>query len=72
MVNYHLHNIGLEEESTCRFCGEVDETTEHVVCHCDALIRDRYQLLGDSYLEPGRVKQLRLNRVLSFIERIGL
>ena len=64
LVNYHLYNIGLSNEPDCRFCGEEDETTEHLTCRCDAL--------GDRFLEPEDIRRIHPVRILSFLRRIGL
>ena len=72
LVNYHLHNIGLNNDPTCRFCGAEVETTAHVICLCDALVSSRFQYLGDRFLEPENVRCIRPSRVLSFLKKIGL
>lgn len=72
MVNYHLKNIGLVDSSSCRFCYEDDETTEHLVCFCTALEGIRLVHLGDTTVEPGVIRHIQSGRVLSFLGKLGL
>ena len=72
LTNYHLHKLRLSNESECRFCSEVDETTEHLVCQCDALVNVRLHTIGDRYLEPMEIWRARPDNVHSFLKRIGL
>ena len=41
---YHRHKIGLAKSPLCRLCGEDNETSTHILCHCPA-IGDKRQLL---------------------------
>ena len=72
VVNYHLQKIGLSTDSDCRFCHEADETAEHIVCECDALVNFRLRYLGDRWTEPRELRDIGLERVAPFLKRIGL
>jgi hypothetical protein len=52
-VRGHLRIIGLfDGDPSCRFCGMETETVQHLVCCCEALSRQRYNVLGVMFLEP--------------------
>jgi hypothetical protein len=43
-VRTHLH--------TCRFCKEKDETVQHIICCCEALAHQRFNVFGYLVVEP--------------------
>jgi hypothetical protein len=46
-VRKHLHTMGLfNGDPTCRFCGMEAETVQHIICCCEALARQRYNVLA--------------------------
>jgi hypothetical protein len=46
-VRKHLHTVGLfNGDPTCRFCGKETETVQHIICCCEALARQRYNVFG--------------------------
>ena len=52
-VRGHLSTIGLfDGDPSCRFCGMEAETVQHLVCHCEALSRQRDNVLGELTTEP--------------------
>lgn len=68
----HLKNMGLENDSTCRFCGEEEEEPIHILTNCGALIHKRHRRFGYYYLEGGEVPQLKPIHILKFLTEIGL
>jgi hypothetical protein len=51
-VRKHLHIMGLfDGDPTCRFCGKETETVQHIICCCEALARQRYNVFGFGSLE---------------------
>jgi len=44
----HLKQIGLGKQGDCRFCGDEEETPEHLLCDCDAVSNIRTNLFGSS------------------------
>ncbi|XP_020299230.1 uncharacterized protein LOC109863382, partial [Pseudomyrmex gracilis] len=42
----HLFNLGLVEESSCRFCSEEGEDSVHILCRCPSLALKRFRFLG--------------------------
>ena len=52
-VRGHLRTIGLYDgDPTCRFFVLETETVQHLVCCCEALLRQRYNALGELTIEP--------------------
>jgi hypothetical protein len=71
-VRGHLRIIGLfDGDPSCRFCGMETETVQHLVCHCEALSRQRYNVFGVLIFE---LKDLSTATVsdLCFIRNTGL
>ena len=47
-VRGHLRTIGLfDGDPSCRVCGMETETLQRLVCRCEALSRQRYNVLGE-------------------------
>lgn len=36
-----MHNLNLAENAICRFWKEEEETSLHVICHCEDLVRTK-------------------------------
>ena len=52
-VRGHLCTIGLYDgDPSCRFCGLETQTVQHLVCCCEALSRQRYNVLRGLTIEP--------------------
>jgi hypothetical protein len=52
-VRGHLFTIGLfDGDPICRCCGMETETVQHIVCRCEALTRQRYDVFGKLIIEP--------------------
>ena len=52
-VRGHLRTIGLfDGDPSCRFCGMETETVQKLVCRCEALSRQRYNVFGELIIEP--------------------
>jgi hypothetical protein len=46
-VRTHLRTVGLfEVDPSCRFCMKEAETVQHIICCCEALARQRFNVLG--------------------------
>jgi hypothetical protein len=44
----HLYTMGLfEGDPTCRYCRKETETVQHIICCCEALARQRYNVFGN-------------------------
>jgi hypothetical protein len=52
-VRGHLYTMGLfDGDPTCRFCGKETETVHHIMCNCEALARQRYNVFGNLTVQP--------------------
>lgn len=68
----HRRKLLLERSSECRFCGEEEETPEHLLTVCEAVARSRATHLGDYVVLEGDIPSLTPYQLLSFIKAIGL
>lgn len=68
----HLHKMKLTAVSTCRFCKEVPETMEHVICNCVALHRKRRMNLGRAEISAREAYTKDAALIIDFIEGVGL
>ena len=71
------HNFLLHHEKTitrgedCRLCNSEEETTQHMIFHCDALAVKRADTLGKYFLDPKKDK-LDIRNVIEFIKSADL
>ena len=66
-LRYHLHKIGLSQETDCRLCLEDDETTTHILCDCPALARLRRGFFQQEFLRPMDVKSSSIKDLIALI-----
>jgi hypothetical protein len=72
-VRGHLSNIGLfDGDSICRCCGMETETVQHIVCRCEALARQRYEVFGKLTTEPKDISTISIRDLCLFIRSAGL
>ena len=67
-----MHKIKLATELTCRKCGGPEESAHHILSECEALVRARFEHLGDFILEPKDFTQIPLSKILGFITASGI
>uniref|UniRef100_A0A0V0GBP9 Putative loa-9 aae n=1 Tax=Triatoma dimidiata TaxID=72491 RepID=A0A0V0GBP9_TRIDM len=68
----HLRKLGLEDDSTCRFCGEGEETPIHLLAGCGAVIQRRFRTLGCYQEEEEHIPFLEPSRILKFLRDLDL
>jgi hypothetical protein len=61
----HLYVLRLSDSPLCRRCGAEDETSDHIICECEALTSLRHAYLG-SFLEPEDIKNIILGAIWNF------
>jgi predicted amidophosphoribosyltransferase len=72
-VRGHLFNIGLfEGDPICRYCGMETETVQHIVCRCEALARQRYEVFGKLSTEPKDISTASIWELYLFIRSAGI
>jgi hypothetical protein len=56
-VRKHLRIMGLfEGDSNFRFCRKEAETVQHIICCCEALDRQRYDVFGSLEVLPTDIR----------------
>jgi hypothetical protein len=72
-VRGHLRTIGLfDGDASYRFCGMETETVQHLVCRCEALSHQRYNVFGELILESKDVCTATVTDLCPFIRNTGL
>jgi hypothetical protein len=67
-VRGHLRTIGLfNGDPSCRFCRMETETAQHIICSCEALSRQRYNVLGKTLVEPSEISTASVRDLCLFI-----
>jgi hypothetical protein len=69
----HLCTMGLfDGDLTCRFCRKETETVQHIICCCEALARQRYNVFGNRLVEPEDTRTASERDLCLFIRGTGL
>ena len=72
-VRGHLYTMGLfDGDPTCRFCRKETETVQHIICCCEALAGQRYNVFGNLLVEPKDISTASVRDLCLFIRGIGL
>jgi hypothetical protein len=72
-VRGHLYTMGLFEGGpTCKFCRKETETVQHIICCCEALANQCYNVLGNRLVEPKDVSTASVRDLCLFIRGKGL
>jgi len=69
----HLYIMGLfDGDPTCRFCRMETETVQHIICCCEELARQRYNVFGKLIVEPKDISTASVRDLCLFIQGTGL
>ena len=72
-VRGHLYTTGLfDGDPICRFCGKETETVQYIICCCEALARQRYNVFGRLTVEPKDISTASTWDLCLFIQDAGL
>jgi hypothetical protein len=72
-VREHLRIMGLfNGDPSCIFCGMETETTQHTICCCEALSRQRYNFFWKTLVEPEEISTASVRDLCLFIRVTGL
>jgi hypothetical protein len=72
-VSRHLYIMGLfDGDPTCRFCRMEAETVQHIICCCEALTRQRYNIFWKLIVEPKDISTASVRDLCLFIRGTGL
>jgi hypothetical protein len=69
----HLNIMGLfVGDPICRFCRMETERVQHIICCCEALARQRYNVFGRLTAEPKDISTASVRDLCLFIRGTGL
>jgi len=71
-LHSHLHKIGIADSELCRFWYMEEESSAHIIYDCMALSIRRNRLLGMYVVPRETIAALNINKILAFIQCIGL
>jgi len=72
-VRGHLYTMGLfDRDPTCRFCRKETDTGQHIICCCEALACQRYNVFGNPLVEPKDTSTASVRDLYLFIRGTGL
>jgi len=72
-VRGHLYTVGLfDGDPVCSFCGMEAETLQHIICCCETLARQRYNVFGRLIVEPEDISTASVRDLSLFIRGEGL
>jgi hypothetical protein len=59
-------------DPTCRFCRKETETVQHIMCCCEALARQRYNVFGNLLVKPKEISTASVRDLCLYIKGTGL
>jgi hypothetical protein len=59
-------------DPTCRFCRKETETVQHIICCCEALVHQCYNVFGNLFVEPKEISTASVQDLCLYIKGIGL
>lgn len=68
----HLHELMIVDDAICRFCGDEEETPQHLLMNFDAVSGKRFRSLGQYQMSLEVVLKLYSLQLLDFLKRFGL
>jgi hypothetical protein len=69
-VKRHLYIMGLfDGDPTCRFCRMETEKVQHIICCCEALGCQRYNVFGKMFVEPIDISTASVKDLFSLYKR---
>ena len=67
-VRGQLYIVGLfDGDRICRFCGMETETVQHIICCCEALARQHYNVFGKLVVKPKDINTSSVRDLCLFI-----
>jgi ferredoxin-thioredoxin reductase catalytic subunit len=56
-------------DPTCRFCRKETETAQDIICSCEVLARQRYNVFGNLFVEPKEISTASAKDLSFYIKR---
>jgi len=70
-LRVHKKRIDLGNHGDCRYCGDEEEISEHLLCECDAVSNIRTNLFGNTIITDRDISSLKPTQLLAFIKEAG-
>lgn len=64
----YLYKIGVIANPTCRLCGAIEETTEHILMKCPRLFKLRMLFLHKPFLEANNIKSSKARDIVNYLK----
>jgi hypothetical protein len=61
-----------DEDPSCRLCGMETEMLQHIICCCEALSRQRYNIFGKPTVKPKDISTVSIKNLCLSIRDTGL
>jgi hypothetical protein len=72
-VRGHLYTMGpFHGDPTCRLCRKETETVQHIICCCEVLARQCYNVFGNLLVEPKEISTASVRGLCLYIKGTGL
>jgi len=72
-VRGHLYIMGLfDGDPICRVCGMETETVQHIICCCEELAHQHYNVFGRLSVEPKDISTASIRDLCLFVRGTGL
>ena len=71
-VRYVLKKMNVITNAACRFCGEEEESVDHLLCTCVAKQANRRRILMNCTSKLSFFNNIDLTRLLNYIKRLSL
>jgi hypothetical protein len=72
ILRRHLYLMGLRNNPTCRKCGNEKETSDHILCECEALASLRDAHMDSFFLDHADVINISIGAIWNFGKGTGL
>ena len=70
-LKYHQSKIdALQQDSSCRFCLEEEETSAHLICTCPRFWYARMECFNDTILEE--TQDWKVKQLLKFLKKVKM
>jgi hypothetical protein len=71
-VRRHLYIMGLfDGDPTCRFCRMETKTVQRIICCCEVLASQHYNVFGKLFAEPKDIRTASVRDLCLFIRGTG-
>ena len=72
IFKYHLFNMGITEDKSCRFCEDEVETSSHLLCICPKYAYHRWLFFDKAQMTPEEMLIKSFRILLAFMMKSGI